>query len=64
MSAITANINVCVHYLVGNLTLCDNRRAFPGLCGRSLKRSPTNDVKGKAPAKKNRYVTLFQPMQD
>ena len=32
--------------------VCDNRRAFPGLCGRSLKWSPSNDIKEKAPAKK------------
>ena len=40
-------------------TIHDNRRAFPGLCGRSLKRSPSNDAKGKAPAKKNKYVQHF-----
>ena len=63
MSVITVNIKAYVHCLIGNLILCDNRRAFPGLCGRSLKRSPTNDVKGKAPAKKNRYVPFFQPKE-
>ena len=52
MSAITLSITACIHCLIGNLILCDNRRAFPGMCRRSLKWPPTNDVKGKAPAKR------------
>lgn len=40
-----------------------HRRAFPGLCGRSQKRSPTNDAKGKGPAKKQKFMPFFQPKE-